>query len=117
MAWTVPWQEMGLIVSGDIGDLTIYTDRRGRKVPFPKSPPKDPPSPDQVRCRTAFRDAQASWASLSKAEKAALEQMTLVLSIPATGQNVYISAIMRGDAAGYRTLELQSHIQLPPLPT
>ena len=113
MAWTVPWNLIGLEVSGDIGYLTIYTDRFGKKVAFPKSPPKEPPSARQVKQRAKFKTAQAAWMQLTKAEKVALEDATLKVSAPLTGQNLYISVHIRNDNADLITFEKQSGIVLP----
>lgn len=115
MAWSIPWNLIGLQVSGDFGDTTIYTDRYNRKVVYPKSPPKEPPSPAQVQSRDAFRAAQASWAALSVVEKAALENACRRTSIPLTGQNLWIHCQLTGDSQAYTTIQRQSGITLPPL--
>ena len=113
MAWTVPWQLMGLQVSGDFADLTIYTDRYGRKVPFLKSPPKEPASAAQVASRNAFRLAQQSWMALSAQEKKDLEDACRKTSIPLTGQNLWIHTILKLDKDAYLTIQRQSGITLP----
>ena len=116
MDWTVPWNLIGLIVSGDIGDLTVYTDRFGKKVAFPKSPPKKPPSPAQTIQRAAFKSAQSSWRSLTDSEKESLESATKKLSIPMTGQNLWIHTLMTNDETALQTVENQSGIPLPTPP-
>jgi hypothetical protein len=116
MAWTIPWNLLGAQVAGDLADYTVYSDRFNRKIPFPKSPPKEPPSPLQQAQRSAFASAQAAWSGLSTDEKAALEAAVKISSIPLTGQNLYISCTMRGDADSYATIARQSGIPLPPLP-
>lgn len=94
MAWSVPWNLMGLVVSGDIGDDTIYTDRFGRKVVFPISPPTKPPSPAQAALRERFRLAQADYTSQTAATKEAYEDAVRKASIVMTGQNLWISVAM-----------------------
>jgi len=116
MAYTIPWQLIGLQVSGDFGDLTIYTDRFGRKIAFPKSPPKEPPSAKQVALRSAFKTAQASWSALTAAQKKTLEQACHKTSIPLTGQNLWIHSVLTKDNSAYLTIEKQSGLTLPPLP-
>lgn len=113
MAWSVPWQLMGLEVSGDIGDLTIYTDRFGKKVAYPKAPPKEPPSFLQIIQRQRFADGQAAWMALDPDEKDALERATKKVSAPLTGQNLFISTYMRADSADLQTFSSQSGILLP----
>jgi hypothetical protein len=112
MAWTIPWHLVGLIVSGDCGPLTIYTDRFGRKVPFPRSPPKEPPSPLQVTQRTKFQTAITNWKSTTAANRENWEAMSLKLSLPMTGLNAFISCSFRDDERLVETLRHQSGIAL-----
>lgn len=116
MAFTVPWQIMGLQVSGDVGDETIYTDRFGKKIAFPKAPPEKPPTNLQILQRTAFKNAQARWMQLTAPEKKNLEDACRKLSIPITGQNLYMHTIMKLDFSAYATVQRQSGINLPTLP-
>ncbi len=117
MAWTIPWDLIGLIVSGDVGDYTIYTDRHGRKVVYPRQPPEVPRSPAQALQRNRFKTAQADWRALTADEKKALEDACKKLSMPMTGQNLWISAALRHDTESYHTVQTQSGITLPPLKT
>ena len=116
MAYTIPWQFLGMTVSGDVGDITIYTDRFQKKVAFPKSPPKEPPSPQQVIARENFRLAQASWMTLDDQEKANLESATKKVSAPLTGQNLFMSAVLLKSNADLETFERQSGVTLPRIP-
>lgn len=113
MAWTIPWNLIALEVSGDVGDNTIYTNRFGKKVVFPKAPPDKPPTFNQMIQRARFKNAQASWSSLSNEEKDALELSTKTVSAPLTGQNLWISCNTRNDYADLQTFERQSGVQLP----
>lgn len=116
MAWSVPWNLLGLIVSGDVGAFTIYTDRFGRKTAFPKAPPEKPPSTDQLLQRSRFATAQAAWSALTDHEKAALEAACRNLSIPLTGQNLYIKVALTNRQSAADTVAEQSDIALPPIP-
>ena len=116
MAYTVPWQLMGIWVSGDVGDFTIYTDRFGRKVVFPKSPPKKPASKAQISHRARFKTAQSAWNDLSDSDKARLEEATLKSGIVMTGQNLYISVAMKNDQTALDTVSRQTGISLPTIP-
>lgn len=113
MAYSIPWNLIGINVSGDIGDLTIYTDRFGKKVPFPKSPPKEPPSPEQTQVRNRFRSAQQTYMALSDSEKLAYEELTKKLSLMMTGQNLWISISMKGDVESLQTMMRQSGVTVP----
>ena len=115
MPWTVPYNLLGIWVSGDLGGLTIYTDRFGRKTAFPKSPPEKPPTQNQIDQRERFRAAQAAWSSLTTIEKENLEDAVKKVSLCMTGQNVYMSAKMMGNTEFWKTLQRQSGITLPEL--
>lgn len=107
---------LGLVVSGDLGDLTIYTDRFGKKVVFPKSPPKDPPSAAQVVQRQRFADAQAAYMSLTHEEKTAYENLALAASLCATGQNLFIHVSLTRAWQFLATLQRQWGIDVPAPP-
>lgn len=113
MAFTPPWQLLGIWVSGDVGGITIYTDKNHRKVAFPKAPPDKPPSPEQVAQRARFKTAQANWKALTLAEKTSLEEVTKTAYIVMTGQNLFMSVSMTNDQAGYETLQRQTGIVGP----
>jgi len=116
MAWSVPWNLLGLQVSGDVGGFTIYTDRFGRKTVFPKAPPEKPPSSFQLDVRRRFKSAQAAWSALSSEEKANLESACTKTSLPLTGQNLYLSIALKNDQDGRLTIQRQSGITLPEIP-
>lgn len=113
MAWTIPWNLVAQKLSGDIGGATIYTDRYGRPTVFPKAPPEKPPSSRQVARRNRFRLAQAEWKAQTDEVKADLEEICRRLSLPLTGQNLWISVALRGDFESYETLQRQSGITVP----
>jgi len=112
MPYTINWQLMGIALSGDIGDLTIYTDRFGRKIAFPKSPPKKPPSARQEVLRARFRTAQGNYMALSDAQKTDYENVTKRTSLGITGQNLWISISLKHTFDILRTVERQSGITL-----
>ncbi len=116
MALGVPASVLGIIVSGDISGLTIYTDRHGRKVVFPKAPPKEPPSPWQIVVRARFKAAQAEYMAQPADEKERWEQITLRTNLCMTGQNLFIHVAMRSDYGILDTLMRQSGVNVT-LPT
>lgn len=100
-------------VSGDFGDLTIYTNRFGKKVAFPKSPPDKAPTPIQNQQRSRFFLAQADWSSQTKQVKSNLEELCRKANIPMTGQNLWIHAALMNDNQAIVTLERQTGISVP----
>ena len=115
VAWTIPWNLIGTWVSGDVGGLTIYTDRFGRKVAFAKAPPDKPPTQNQIDQRERFRLAQASWSALSDAEKKSLEDVVKATSLCLTGQNLWIHGRLKDGQRLFDTLTSQTGISLPAL--
>lgn len=117
MALGIPASALGLIVSGDVDGLTIYTDRHGRKVAYPKAPPKEPPTQMQVDVRARFTAAQAEYMGLSVPEKHAYELLTKAVALCMTGQNLFISVAMKRTFGILETLQLQTGISVtPPTP-
>lgn len=113
ISYTIPLNILGFQVSGDIGGLTIYTDRFGKKVAFPKSPPKEPASDRQLQQRLRFREAQQEWKALANQVKKNLEDMCRKANVPMTGQNIWIHTAMRHDFTAYQTLQNQTGITVP----
>lgn len=113
MALGIPVSVLGMIVSGDVSGLTIYTDRHGRKVAFPKAPPKKPPTDAQITLRTRFKTAQAEYMTLSVTEKADYERLVISASLPLTGQNLWIHVAMKHSFGLLDTLQQQTGITVP----
>lgn len=117
MALGIPASCLGLIVSGDVDGITIYTDRYARKVAYPKAPPKEPPTQMQVDVRARFAAAQAEYMGLSSSEKAAYEELTKGASLCMTGQNIFISVAMKRTFGILQTLMDQTGVTVtPPTP-
>jgi len=112
----IPWNMVAMRISGDVGGVTIYTDKVMRKVVFPIAPPDKPPSPLQSTRRRRFQLAQAAWKQLTREEKADLEESTRMLGIPLTGQNLYLSVALTGDESPANAISRQTGITLPPIP-
>lgn len=91
----IPFNILGLWVSGDLSGYTIYCDRHGRITVFPKAPPKEPPSEPQRRLRERFAEAQANYMALNEAAKADWETLTQKCYLCMTGQNLFISHSLR----------------------
>jgi len=116
MAWSIPWDLLGLVVHGDVGGYTVYTDRFGRKTVFPKLPPEKPHTERQRVQRQRFQQAVKAWKTLSEQEKKALEDAARKLSLVMTGQNLFISIALKHGKELKETIEAQSGITLPAIP-
>jgi len=112
MALGIPASVLGLIVSGDVGGITIYTDRYGRKIAYPKAPPKEPPTAFQVYYRNRFKTAQANYMALTVSQKKSYEELTKASSLCMTGQNLWIHVATKGTFGTLDTLVSQTGISV-----
>lgn len=117
MALGISANLIGLIVSGDVDGITIYTDRHARKVAYPKAPPKEPPTQMQIDIRARFKAAQSEYMALTAAEKRAYELLTKAAALCLTGQNLFISVAMKRTFGILTTLQEQTGYNVtPPTP-
>lgn len=112
MALGIPAGFLGLIVSGDVDGITVYTDREGRKVAYPKAPPKEPPTDFQIYYRSRFAAAQASYMALSPSQKTAYEDLTKSASLCMTGQNLWIHVALKHTFGLLDTLQAQTGVSV-----
>lgn len=113
VSFTFPIHLLGLTVSGDVGPFTVYTDRFGKKVFFPKAPPKSPASDLQLLVRSRFMLAQTEYMSLSDADKLAYENLVRATNLCMTGQNLFIHVAMMHTFTFLDTLQRQAGIAVP----
>jgi len=117
VALGIPASVIGLIVSGDVDGITIYTDRYNRKVAYPKAPPKEPPTQMQVDVRNRFKSAQAEYMGLTPLQKEAYESLTKKANLCMTGQNLFIHVAMKLTYGTLTTLQEQTGVTVvPPSP-
>ncbi len=107
---------LGITVNGDIGATTVYTNKNGRKIAFPRSPPTAPPTARQINQRTRVATASNNWTSLTKQEQQAWELMARTLSLPMTGFNVWVSLSLTWHEHTFQTLQRQANVTLTPPP-
>lgn len=110
------WQALGVMASGLLAGHTVYTNKYGRIVHYPTAPPTGPPSAAQLQQRDRFTRAQAAWAALLASDKALLELATRMLSLPLTGQNLYMRLAMQTNQGKRLTIIRQTGLPLPPIP-
>lgn len=117
MALGIPASVIGLIVSGDVDGITIYTDRHSRKIAYPKAPPKEPPTPEQVAIRARFKAAQAEYMTHPLPKRELWENICRRANLCMTGQNLFIHVAMKHTYASLDTLMRQTGISVnPPTP-
>ena len=108
---------LGLLVTGDIGDVTIYTDRKGRKIAFPKAPPLEPPTAIQLWQWQRWRTAIDAWRALPPADKLAYSAAARRTKGLVTGPSLWLYLSMRRDHGEWSTICRVTGINLvqPPL--
>ncbi len=95
---------LGIWLSGDIGPITMYTNKNGKKVWYAKSPPDKPASDEQAVQRTKFTCAMTNWRSLTIGQKRNWEWISLKASLPMTGHNLFVSQTLLPDPGALQTL-------------
>jgi len=106
----IPASCIGMVVSGDVAGMTIYTDRFMRKVWFPQAPPKCPPTPMQLKQRWRFTQAMANWKGQSDQVKADWEELTKRGSLIMMGHNLWVSVSLGGTFDALDTLQHQTGV-------
>lgn len=106
---------LGLQVQGDLGPITMYTQRKaGRRsiVAFPKIWLSDPTSIKQLNHRNRIRNAAAAWMNLSPTQKLNWKLAARKLSLRTNGYATFVTFHMTQDHDFVRTIERQSGITL-----
>lgn len=103
---------LGFRVSGDLDGLTIYTDRRGKKIAFAQSPPSKPLSVWQLAWQRNFRVGMLLWGRLSTAEKLAYRRVCDLASLCMLGHNLWLHVFLAADYGLLETLQCQYRIPL-----
>jgi len=107
---------LGLVVSGDVADMTIYTDRYGRKIMYPASPPRVAPSLFQLHQHERFRRAMFAWRFLSKDDRRQYALACTRLRLPCTATSLWVCFSCRQDPDLFFTICRQSGLDLFPPP-
>jgi hypothetical protein len=104
----------GIDLAGDIGPLTVYTNRNRKLVAFPRSPPKEPPTPSQVRQRNRLSLAVQRWHLLPQATRDAWTGLATAIAIVMSGYNLYIGLSLNPDDDALATACNKTGIQVTP---
>lgn len=90
---------LGFYPYGDLGPLTIYTNRKRRVVAFDRAPPLSPPSWLQKRQRYALTAAAKSWSSLNATDRLWWEDRARLNHLKITAFNLYMHVQLTHDTA------------------
>jgi len=116
MAWTVPYSLLGLSVQGDVGDVTIYSDKYNRKIVYPKAPPKEPASAAQINRRNRFRAAMYNWMLESREIRQAWTDAVRSSGCAITPTGLWVSVSLLHNTGALATISRQTGIELEPPP-
>jgi len=108
----LPPSILGFGVSGDLADFTIYTDRYGRKIAYPASPPRVAASPLQTYQRSRFTSSMLAWTRLSADAKAAYSLACARLSLPCTATSLWCSLSLARSDELFKTIQRQARLRL-----
>jgi len=103
---------LGWNSQGDLGPLTMYTDKRRQLIWFPKMPPLNPPSLRQTQWRERFRACGREWWELTTTQRKTWEQASQLARLRITGYNLFSYWILTQDDATIRTIESQTGLTL-----
>ena len=103
---------LGLEISGDLGDFTMWRTRRGKIVCYPRTVPGKVPSVSQQNHRQHFRESVQRWNLLTKQQKADYESASLRCSLPMTGHDLWIRWTFAGCIGEAQTIERLARVAL-----
>lgn len=105
---------IGLQPTGDLAGLTAYTNRRGRIIWFPKSPPKCPPTDNQIRQRMRWTLIAHAWTQLTQEKRDAWNLACRRAHLYMHGYHLWVWWSSHQYLPTIRTIERQSGITLLP---
>lgn len=107
---------LGLVIWGDVGDLTMYKATPGHLVIFSKTWPDKPASPLQEQARTRLALAAHDWNRLSGDHRHQWDQAARRASLCMHGYDLFVSFTLRPDPQSLATLARQTGttLQLTP---
>lgn len=105
---------LGFIVWGDLAEVTIYRDKQGKMVWFPKTYPDKPPSEAQLAQRAKLTMAARYWGYMSQRRKNQWHLAAARASLCMHGYDLYIHWFLKQTTEEMRTIARQTNTQLYP---
>jgi hypothetical protein len=109
---TFPWRFIGIRPTGDIGQFTMYTNRKGSLVCFLKTRPAKPLTARQRANMRQFTAIASLWQSLSPALREAWRQASQRAGLSITQYNLFVYSNAQPDLSTLQTVQRQSGIYL-----
>lgn len=108
----IPWQLLGLRTTGDIGQYTLYTNRKGSLVVFLKTRPRVPFTNRQLSNMRRFTAIAATWRAMPDAQRQKWRDATRLANLRITPYNLYVYAMMTPSENVLATISRQTGIDL-----
>lgn len=107
-----PWRLLGFRPTGDVGQFTLYTNRKGKLVCFLKTRPSKPLTSRQRANNRQFAAIASVWRSMSPASRQAWQQACRQAGLTITAYNLFVYSNMQPDSTTLQTIQRQSGIYL-----
>ena len=104
----------GFVIWGDLGELTLYRNKKGKVIVFQKTWPDKPASDKQLVQRARMTAAATAWWELSAAARAQWELATKRAGLCMHGYDLFVHWHMIADDDALATLERQTNTTLLP---
>lgn len=108
----IPWHLIGFRPTGDVGDYTLYTNRKGSLVCFLKTHPGKPFTARQRANMRQFTAIASVWRSMPESSRQAWRSACQRAGLTITAYNLFVYANMQPDSATLETVQRQSGIYL-----
>jgi hypothetical protein len=106
------WNYLGYVIHGDLGDMTSYTRRDGTLVIFPRTMPKEPASPDQIKTRNRIRIAGLTWREFDQAQRDLWNLAASRAHLRFNGYILFCHWLMTADSGTIETIARQARIPI-----
>ena len=106
----------GFIAWGDVMQLTVYRDKQGKMIWFPKTYPDKPASDAQLVQRQKLTTASNYWGYMNDAQREQWHLAARRASLCMHGYNLFLHWFLTMDTDAMRTLMRQTNTTLWPIP-
>lgn len=106
----------GFIIWGDVNELTVYRDKQGKMIVFPKTWPDKPPSTTQIEQRARMTQAAQAWQDIETYWQSQWDLAARKASLCMTGYNMFVHWQLMGDTTAMQAIQRQTGVRIWPLP-
>lgn len=107
-----PWKLIGIRPTGDLGQFTMYTNRKGSLVCFLKTRPAKPLTNRQLGNMRRFTAIGSVWRSMPPSERQAWQLAAKRAGLTITAYNLFVYSQMQPDSSTLLTVQRQSAVHL-----